>query len=324
MSYEKTTIMKNLICLLLCFLFLLPFGAKGQTAQLVNQRGGTHNYQMEVDGLRRQFIVHFPTQYDPSEDRLFPVVFMLHGGGGSGKKYYNISGWKELGEQEGIVTVFPTAYNVCLIDRTQKQEEGNYWLTVNKSKQLCPGQADHSDANFFRAIANYLKTNHRVDARRFYCTGFSNGMGITMSRVIPELSDVFAAVGGTGSMMLDELSTPHPMPCLMMVSSHDPKLIRYNGDVPFPTTVEGIEQNELLTQVMANMCQLLQLELSYETAEKKKHTSFVFEKPLNGGNQKLQFAILKGLKHVYPRGIPEHNDIEAAKIFWDFFQEYHL
>ncbi|HKK75418.1 MAG TPA: PHB depolymerase family esterase [Saprospiraceae bacterium] len=316
--------MKNLICLLLCFSFLLPFGAKGQTAQLINQRGGTHNYQMEVDGLLRQFLVHFPANYDPSGDQLFPVVFMLHGGGGSGKKYYNISGWKELGEQEGIVTVFPTAYEVCFVDRMGQTKKGNYWLTTDKSEQLCSGQKDHSDANFLRAIADYLKANHQTDTRRFYCTGFSNGMGTTMTRVIPQLSDVFAAVGGTGSMTLDELSTPNPMPCLMMVSSHDPKLIQHNGGQPFPTTVEGIEQNELLTQVMANMCQLLQLELSYEAAEKKKHTSFVFEKPLNGGNQKLQFTILKGLKHVYPRGIPEHNNIEAAKIFWDFFQEYQL
>lgn len=289
----------------------------------MNQRGGIHNYQLEVDGLLRQFIVHFPTSYDPAGVAM-PVVFMLHGGGGNGRKYFNISGWKELGEQEGIITVYPTAYEVCVVNMMGERQKGNYWLTVTKSKNLCEGQADHSDANFFRAIADYLKANHRVDTRRFYCTGFSNGMGVTMSRVIPELSDVFAAVGGTGSMTLETLSTPRPMPCLMMVSSHDPKLIQHNDNQPFPTTITGVEQNEFLTQVIANMCQLLQLEMSYEATERRKHTSFVFENSLSGGDQKLQFAILKGLKHVYPRGIPEHNNIEAAKIFWDFFKAYQL
>lgn len=317
--------MKNLLCYLLFTFLMVPFLAEAQTAQLVNQRGGTHNYTMEVDGLSREFIVHFPTAYAQNEETSFPVVFMLHGGGGSGKKYFNISGWKELGEQEGIITVFPTAYDVCVVDYlTQEPEKGNYWLTYGKSTNLCPGQEDHSDANFLRAIADYLKANHRVEENRFYCTGFSNGMGLILSRVIPELSDVFAAVGGTGSMMLDELSTPNPMPCLMMVGSDDPKLGRHNGNEPFPSTIDGIEQNELLNQVMVNMCNILKLEVSYTASEKPKHTLFVFDKPLDGGNQQLQFAILKGLKHVYPRGIPEHNNIEAAKIFWNFFQNYEL
>lgn len=317
--------MKNLMyCSLFAFI-CIPFFAQAQTAKLVNQRGGTHNYTIEVDGLSRQFIVHFPSTYSQNANQNFPVVFMLHGGGGSGRKYFNISGWKELGEQEGIITVFPTAYEVCLIDgQTQRSERGNYWLTVGKSISLCDGQQGHSDANFLRAIADYLKANHRTDARRFYCTGFSNGLGFTMSRVLPELSDVFAAAGGSGSLMQEDLNSPNPRPMLVMIGSHDPKLIRHNGNVPFPYTVDEVEQNEFLTLMMGKLCNLLNLGTEFTATEKRKHTLFVFENALDGGNQQLQFAILKDQKHIYPRGIPEHNGIQGAKIFWDFFKNYQL
>ena len=79
-----------------------------QQVQLLNQKGGTLEFGMNFADLKRQFIVHLPPAYQSQPNQSFPVVFMLHGGGGSGRKYYNISGWKELGDQEGIITVFPT------------------------------------------------------------------------------------------------------------------------------------------------------------------------------------------------------------------------
>lgn len=306
-----------------CLLTLLFFSTSlpAQEVDLLRREGNTTSLGMEVDGLDRQFILHLPSSYDPNADRAFPVVFMLHGGGGSGKKYYNISGWKELGEKEGIITVFPTAHRVCL-DRQDGRSTDNYWLTVGKEQQLCAGQAYHSDANFLRAIVDYLKANYRVDAGRFYCTGFSNGMGFTLSRVIPELSDVFAAVGGTSSLLNEQISASTPIPCFMMVGERDPKLIRYNGNQPFPTTATGIEQNAFLTRVIGNVLTMLKLSADYQAVERKKHTTLTYAHTTDGGEQVLKFSVLKGQKHIYPRGIPEHNNIRAAEIFWDFFQQY--
>lgn len=39
---------------------------------------------------------------------------MLHGTSGDGLKFYNISGWKELVEEENFITVFPSALSWCL------------------------------------------------------------------------------------------------------------------------------------------------------------------------------------------------------------------
>ncbi len=294
-----------------------------QSATLSRQSASTLEYNMEVDGLQREFIVKLPSVYNPASDKTYPVVFMLHGGGGSGKKYYNISGWKELGEREGIITVFPTGYKVCIKDgETGQAKTGNYWLTSNKSSQLCQGGQAHEDVNFIRAIAGFLGQNYKVDASRFYLTGFSNGMGFTLDQVIPKLSDIFAAVGGTGSLIYQPVRASNPIPCLMMIGENDANMVRRRGNQALPITAQAIQQDEWLQELLALHTNLLQVANDPIIEEKRKHTNVLYNQATNGGNQILQFAVLKGLGHVYPRGIPEHNNIRAAEIFWNFFQEY--
>lgn len=315
--------MKKSTALIFGLLCLLSLPAIAQEVKLLKQRDNTYSFDLQVAGINRNFLVQVPKSYDAESGTLYPVVFMLHGGGGSGKKYYNISGWKELGDREGVITVFPTAQEICFIDReTGKQERGNYWLNSSKAAALCADQNPHDDVAFMRLIADHLKSDFKVDAKRFYCTGFSNGMGFTLSRVIPELPDLFAAVGGTGSMLPEAIPTPHPLPCWMMIGEYDPKLIRHNNNQPFPTTAEGFEKNEFLTGIVYQMLDVLQIKPDFEVRERKKHTTYHFGQTLDGGNQLFRFSILKGLEHSYPRGIEKHNDIVVADIFWDFFEQY--
>lgn len=72
---------------------------------------GKNYYTTEVEGVTREYYVHVPANYNPNNPT--PVVFMLHGATGNGLGTYNNSGWKELGETENIITVFPTALVYC-------------------------------------------------------------------------------------------------------------------------------------------------------------------------------------------------------------------
>ncbi len=315
--------MKKPAILIFGLLLFWSMPAIAQEVQLLKKQDNTYNFGVQVEGVNRTFLVHVPKSYTEGSSTQYPVVFMLHGGGGSGKKYYNISGWKELGDREGVITVFPTAQIICYIDReTGKQDRGRYWLNSSKAAALCAGQNPHDDVAFMRLIADHLKSSFTVDTKRFYCTGFSNGMGFTLSRVIPELTDIFAAVGGTGSMLPEAIPTTNPLPCWMMIGERDPKLIRHNNNQPFPTTVEGFEENELLSDIVSQLLNVLQLEANFEAKERKKHTSFYFKETKDNGSQELRFSVLKGQKHTYPRGIEDHNNVVVADIFWDFFKQY--
>ena len=56
-----------------------------------------------IDGVNREFWVHVPIGYKPNVPT--PVLIMLHGTSGNGLKFYEESGWKEVGDEENIITV---------------------------------------------------------------------------------------------------------------------------------------------------------------------------------------------------------------------------
>ncbi len=66
---------------------------------------GDHRFQLSVDSLDREFLVHVPTLY--SEEQPSTVVLMFHGGGGTAQGVMTETGWLEKADLEGFLAVFP-------------------------------------------------------------------------------------------------------------------------------------------------------------------------------------------------------------------------
>ena len=66
----------------------------------------------KIDGDDREYYVHIPKSYNGNQS--VPLVLMLHGTSGDGEKYYGISGWKEVGESQNLITVFPSSWRYCI------------------------------------------------------------------------------------------------------------------------------------------------------------------------------------------------------------------
>jgi polyhydroxybutyrate depolymerase len=81
---------------------------------------GKNRFTLTIGGDVREYFVHVPELYN--EGNATPVVFMLHGTSGDGDRFYNISGWKEVGEAENILTVFPSSWQYCIIDDDDEVE----------------------------------------------------------------------------------------------------------------------------------------------------------------------------------------------------------
>ncbi len=62
-----------------------------------------------VDGLSRGYSIQIPSSYDGKNG--LPIVFVLHGGGGSGKNMMNFTGFGKLGEKENFFVVYPDGHN---------------------------------------------------------------------------------------------------------------------------------------------------------------------------------------------------------------------
>ncbi|MDW3651513.1 MAG: hypothetical protein R8P61_30820 [Bacteroidia bacterium] len=290
-----------------------------QSPQSKNLAPGSTGVRMEVEGLIREFIVHTPPTYDANRAQAYPVVFMFHGGGGTGMKFHNTSGWKEKGDQEGIITVFPTAYRTCL-DKADGRSEKNYWMTAGKLDQLCANQKAHDDVPFVEAILDHLNSNYHVESRKIYASGFSNGMGFILSQLLPRMSDRFAAFGGVGSLLQEEVNAANASPTFAMIGSMDDHFTGHAGLSELPHNESGVEANTFLKSSQETILNSMGLGTQYKVRERPKYLLYRFE----GTDTELRYAILKGLAHVYPKGRQKDNGIVAAKVFWDFFQQYSL
>src|SRR5262245_1545929 len=141
----------------------------------------------DVDGFPREYLVYLP-KAAPHKGNGTPVVFMLHGSGGDGEKFYNISGWKEKADAEGFIAVFPTALTGYIIDEPPDRC-GTKWNAYGMDKGVIdlnvkpvlfnpagrrllaypsnsPWPAD--DVKFHRTILADLKSLLPVDAKRVF------------------------------------------------------------------------------------------------------------------------------------------------------------
>ena len=314
--------MKSIYTIIILTLALL--GTQIISAQNFQKREtekNTFQTRMKVDGLERNFLVHLPPAYNPKADKVWPVVFMLHGGGGTGQKMYNITKWKELGDREGFITVFPTAYRTCIIKDGQRSTK-NYWMTEGKALAVCPGTTVHDDVKFMREIVAHLKSNYNVDASRFYASGFSNGMGMTLSRLLVDMGDTFAALAGVGSLIRQSYESSQIVPVFSLIGQNDTHMQQWAGiSQPMDDVHELLDDTELPTKV-GFILETMNLEDNYVERNRPKYILRRYTETNDGGSQELRFGIIKELGHVYPHGGEKHNDIVIAEVFWDFFKEY--
>src|SRR5688572_28675537 len=70
---------------------------------------GTYTIGFMVQDAERHVRIRIPQRYDP--DEATPLVFVLHGAGGTGTGIANWSGFDDLAEEEGFIAVYPDGVN---------------------------------------------------------------------------------------------------------------------------------------------------------------------------------------------------------------------
>jgi polyhydroxybutyrate depolymerase len=95
---------------------------------------GKNRFTMQVDGDTREYYVHVPAKYNANTPT--PVVFMLHGTSGDGERFYIISGWKEVGEAENILTVYPSSWR-CAIAEQNLEKNSKFFCAQRIDEPNC-------------------------------------------------------------------------------------------------------------------------------------------------------------------------------------------
>ncbi len=141
-----------------------------------------------VDGVERSALIYFPKDAATKDT---PVVFGFHGHGGSARQaalsFHMHKEWPEaiVVYMDGL----PTPGQL-----TDPEGKKNGW-------QGRQGLQGDRDLKFFDAVLETLKKDHKVDEKRIYSMGHSNGGGFTYL-LWKMRGDVFAAFAPSGAFSI--------------------------------------------------------------------------------------------------------------------------
>lgn len=298
------------------------------SAMAENIAGTYHKTLKTSDGKDREFIIYVPESAVGNQN--VPVVFFIHGTGSTGQIFHdNPDLWVPKADMEGFIVVHPTALVHCHFDNglektTTKWSHGDLGEnnTALGGLPLCPNEELAKDLEFFDMMIDLLKTDYRIDEKRIYVSGNSNGAGMGL-RLAAERSDVFAAVAvnaGFQSLFLDRSITTRPMSIMITVGTND-HLFADAIDSSTPVTI-----SESLIDDIANFVQpVLDVHALGDTSNytytealygNRNTGDFLFDNSIMNNNNSLRFFVIEGFGHNYNPALVD--------VFWDFFKPQSL
>lgn len=195
---------------LLC-LFVAARLAPAQESGHAGLADGFQRMEWKVDGVVREALVCAPAA---AKEKPAPLVFVFHGHGGTmqhaARAFAIQSHWPEA------ITVYPQGLNTPgrLTDPEGKRPG---W-------QAAAGTQGDRDLKFFDAMLAKLQQDFKVDAKRLYGTGHSNGGSFTYL-LWAERGDAFAAMAPSAAVM-PQAGRLKPKPVMHLAGEKD-ALVKY-------------------------------------------------------------------------------------------------
>jgi len=144
---------------------------------------GNHSFAFAVDGLERTYILHVPPAVN--EEISLPLVIVLHGTYGTGRKMQIGLGFDPYSDEHGFYVAYPDAYQKPGERETARWNDGRG--TLESSTQGI------DDVKFIVSLVDQIAAQVPLDKSRVFVTGASNG-GMMTYRLGCETSGVFAGI----------------------------------------------------------------------------------------------------------------------------------
>jgi len=181
--------------------------------------GGAHaanppptDKEYTVDGVARKALVSIPATATKSDT---PVVFAFHGHGGTAAQASRSFGYHTLWP-EAIVVYMQGLNTPGRLTDPEGKKPG--W-------QSGPGDQKDRDLKFFDAVLASLRSDYKVDAKRIYSTGHSNGGGFTYL-LWGSRGELFAAMAPSAAIPSRDGKELAPKPVIHVAGENDP-LVKY-------------------------------------------------------------------------------------------------
>jgi polyhydroxybutyrate depolymerase len=172
---------------------------------------------IQHDGLTREYSIYVPASYDGTTN--FPLLFNLHGGGGTNSAWQVISDMIPIADTADFILVYPQA--------RPDPSDGNSFNWIPK----IPGTFD--DVPFFSSLIDTIASNYQIDQNRIYACGYSLGGDMTFELGC-KLNNRIAAIAPVARTMQANpnsfCSPVHPTGVLTILGTDD-LVSPYNGIV---------------------------------------------------------------------------------------------
>jgi polyhydroxybutyrate depolymerase len=259
-----------------------------------------------VDGLEREYILHLPRTY--TGDTLLPLVMVFHGGGGTASQIRNHTKFSRLADKENFIVVYPNS-----VDKN--------WSDGRTGENL-PMQRD--DVKFISMLIDTLLSKYRVDSKRIFSTGISNG-GFFSFYLALKLSDKILAIAPVTANIpenLQESYKPEYPVSLLLINGTDDPLVKYDGGPVGVKTIEiwlannnclsGVIKENIPDIVKKDKC--IAEKLTYSGCT--ENTEVILVKISGGGHT------WPGASQYLPKLIVGEvcRDFSATEMIWEFFK----
>ena len=270
---------------------------------------------IEHEGLERSFLIYVPTNIKENA----PLVVAIHGYTSSAKTLMGYSGINQIADKEGFLVAYPQG--------TKDSRDNNFFNV---------GYEFHSDSkvndvNFIREIVLNLTKDYKLNSKRVFATGMSNGGDMSYLLACTS-SDLFTAVAPVaGVMMKDTLENCNPVKKIPIFEIHGTKdsISKFEGDMnnedkwgayyDLPSTIEFWVNKHALSEK-----ETIQL----ENKNTEDGTTITFERYWSDeSQQEVWFYIVNDGNHTWPgmTGLfsrTANQDINSAEEIWKFFSKF--
>jgi polyhydroxybutyrate depolymerase len=280
---------------------------------------GDHTRSIAVGKRTRTYLVHVPKSYDGSKP--YAVVLAFHGGGSNAWQMVDFCALNEKADQAGFLVVYPNG--------TGRLARALTWNAGNCCGYAMLNKVD--DVAFVRSLLDDLGKVVKVDPKRVYATGISNG-AMMAYRLASELSDRIAAIAPVSGPMGTEACSPKRPVSVMHFHGTADEFTPYKGGKG-RKSISGTNfysvEHSVHAWVKADSCPEEPKEVNLP--DKARDGTKVTKKSYGPGKQgaEVVLVIIEGGGHTWPGREPRvkflgksTKNVAANDLMWEFFQKH--
>ena len=261
---------------------------------------------VETGGQTRLFYLHLPGNLPDNA----PLVFALHGYGGSAHDMISFSGMNKIADENGFAVCYPQGIT--------GQDNKNSWNAGYSNPEV-------DDVKFLTSLAKKLQKEFRLSSRNTFCTGMSNGADMCYVLAC-QSSGVFSAVAPVaGCMMESTLRSCKPGNAIPVFEIHgtNDSITLWDGDADYSGEYGGYISTRatIAYWIKENRCTGSEIDTLPDF--NKIDDSYVVSEKYRGGVKRnvVWLYRIEGGKHDWP-GNWGNKDIIAGEEIWKFFRQF--